>query len=101
MEIQKLAKKMWHRNTKMEDLRRTGSLRAKKGSHTILARARSEGMPYSEEAPLELPQRSYTPLPNLPPMRPRKFFFSKYTYERCYKKKIVNNKVLFKYFNMI
>lgn len=74
MEIQKLAKKMWHRNTKMEDLRRTGSLRAKKGSHTILARARSEGMPYSEDAPLELPQRSYTPLPNLPPVRPRKFF---------------------------
>ena len=85
MEIQKLAKKMWHRNTKMEDLRRTGSLRAKKGSHTILARARSEGMPYSEEAPLELPQRSYTPLPNLPPVRPRKFFF-KFTYEQFRKK---------------
>jgi hypothetical protein len=87
MEIQKLAKKMWHRNTKMEDLRRTGSLRAKKGSHTILARARSEGMPYSEEAPLELPQRSYTPLPNLPPVRPRKFFL-KFTYEQFRKKKL-------------
>ncbi|CAG2208630.1 unnamed protein product [Mytilus edulis] len=55
----------------MEDLRRTGSLRVKKGSHTILARARSEGLPIFDEAPLELPQRSYTPLPNLPPMRPR------------------------------
>lgn len=92
MEIQKLAKKMWHRNTKMEDLRRTGSLRAKKGSHTILARARSEGMPYSEEAPLELPQRSYTPLPNLPPVKPRKLFFL-FTYEQ-FRKKIKKKKMI-------
>lgn len=57
----------------MEDLRRTGSLRAKKGSHSILARARSEGLTSYEDIPLELPQRSFTPLPNLPPMRPRKY----------------------------
>ncbi|XP_021361615.1 ankyrin repeat and fibronectin type-III domain-containing protein 1-like isoform X2 [Mizuhopecten yessoensis] len=78
MEIHKFAKSvLGQRKTKMQDLQRAGSWKAKKdGEHLMLARCRSQGFnglsTENEENDKEYqPTPSFQILPNLPPMRPR------------------------------
>lgn len=79
MEIQKFAKSvLGHRKTKTQDLQKTQSWAPRQDKrHLTLSRCRSEGFggtSLEEEAGFRPPTSAFQILPDLPPMRPRKFY---------------------------